>query len=229
MKAKALLIDDDRKLARLLEEYLGRFEIKLVAAANGEEGLRLLHSDPPDCVLLDVMLPGRDGFEVCREIRKESDVPVLMLTARGEVADRVVGLETGADDYLPKPFEPRELVARIQAVLRRRQGSSRAEILRFGPLEVDFSRRTVFLKGTDLRLTTLEFDALAAFVRHPGTVMNRDRLMDLLKGGEWEPLNRSLDVLISRLRQKLGDDPQQPRWLKTVRGAGYLFLGESDG
>ncbi len=231
MKAKTLLIDDDRKLARLLSDYLGRFEIKLVSAGSGEEGLRLLHADPPDCVLLDLMLPGQDGFEVCKGIRENSDVPVIMLTARGEVADRVVGLEIGADDYLPKPFEPRELVARIQAVLRRRQGGTppRAESLHFGDLEVDLGRRSAFLNGTDLRLTTLEFDALAVFVRHVGVVLNRDRLMELLKGGEWEPLNRSLDVLISRLRQKLGEDPQQPRYLKTVRGAGYLFLGSTNG
>jgi DNA-binding response OmpR family regulator len=152
-----------------------------------------------------------------------------MLTARGEVADRVVGLELGADDYLPKPFEPRELVARIQAVLRRRQGSSgRAEKFKFGELEIDLARRAATLRGEDLRLTTLEFEALAVCARHAGVVLNRDRLMDLLKGGEWEPLNRSLDVLISRLRQKLGDDPQRPRYLKTVRGTGYLFLGEAD-
>src|ERR1700722_5071649 len=129
MKTKVLLIDDDHKLAWLLTEYLGRFEIQLATAGNGDEGLRLLRLDPPDCVLLDVMLPGQDGFEVCREVRKISGVPIIMLTARGEVADRIVGLELGADDYLPKPFEPRELAARIQAVLRRQQPSPQAEIL----------------------------------------------------------------------------------------------------
>src|SRR3990172_5299195 len=160
MKTKVLLIDDDRKLAKLLQEYLGRFDVKLAAAGSGEEGLRLLRYDPPDCVLLDVMLPGKDGFEVCREIRKESDVPVIMLTARGEVADRVVGLEIGADDYLPKPFEPRELVARIQAVLRRKE-PHKAEILRTGGLELDLPRRAASREGAELNLTTLEFDALA--------------------------------------------------------------------
>jgi DNA-binding response OmpR family regulator len=177
---------------------------------------------------LDVMLPGQDGFEVCRELRKISGVPIIMLTARGEVADRIVGLELGADDYLPKPFEPRELAARIQAVLRRQQPSPHAEIIHCGDLEVDCARRTASRSGEDLRLTALEFDALLAFVRHVGTILNRDRLMDLLKGGEWEPLNRSLDVLVSRLRQKLGDDPQHPRYLKTVRGSGYLFLAGRD-
>ena len=227
MKIKALLIDDDRKLAKLLGEYLARFEIQIIPAGSGEEGLRLLRINPPDCILLDVMLPGKDGFEVCREIRKESAVPILMLTARGEVADRVVGLEIGADDYLPKPFEPRELAARIQAILRRGTPPT-AEILRTGDLEVDFGRRTATRYGVALPLTTLEFDALGVFARYAGKVLSRDRLMDLLKGGEWEPLNRSLDVLISRLRQKLGDDPVQPRYLKTVRGSGYLFLGGID-
>lgn len=228
MKIKALLIDDDRKLAGLLTEYLRRFEIVLANAPAGDEGLRMLRSDPPDCVLLDVMLPGRDGFDVCREIRKTSDVPVIMLTARGEVADRIVGLEIGADDYLPKPFEPRELAARIQAVLRRKQATVRGETIRCGDLEVDLSRRSVVRNGEDLRLTALEFDALAVFARFPGVVLHRERLVDLLKGGEWDPVNRSLDVLVSRLRQKLGDDPQTPRYLKTVRGTGYLFLGGLD-
>lgn len=228
MKIKVLLIDDDRKLAVLLAEYLGRFEIHLTAAGDGVEGQRLLRLDPPDCVLLDVMLPGRDGFDICREIRKTSGVPIIMLTARGEVADRIVGLEIGADDYLPKPFEPRELVARIQAVIRRQQPSLREEILHCGDLEVDSARRAASRKGEDLHLTSLEFDALLVFVQNAGTVLNRDRLMDLLKGGEWEPLDRSLDVLVSRLRQKLGDDSQRPRYLKTVRGSGYLFLGGRD-
>ncbi|HLU69180.1 MAG TPA: response regulator transcription factor [Fibrobacteria bacterium] len=228
MKIKALLIDDDRKLAGLLTEYLRRFEIILSYGANGDDGLRMLRIDPPDCVLLDVMLPGKDGFEVCREIRKPSDVPVIMLTARGEVADRIVGLEIGADDYLPKPFEPRELAARIQAVLRRKQAPVRGEILRCGDLEVDMGKRTAVRNGEDLRLTALEFDALAVFARFPGVVLHRERLVDLLKGGEWDPVNRSLDVLVSRLRQKLGDDPQTPRYLKTVRGTGYLFLGGLD-
>jgi DNA-binding response OmpR family regulator len=229
MKIKALLIDDDRKLAALLTEYLLRFEIQLQTAANGDDGLRQVRLDPPDCVLLDVMLPGKDGFEICRDIRSFSDVPVIMLTARGEVADRIVGLEIGADDYLPKPFEPRELAARLQAVLRRKQAPVRGEILRCGDLEVDMSRRSARRGSEDLRLTALEFDALAVFARFPGTVLHRERLVDLLKGGEWDPVNRSLDVLISRLRQKLGDDPQMPRYLKTVRGTGYLFLGGLEG
>jgi DNA-binding response OmpR family regulator len=156
MKIKTLLIDDDRKLAGLLTEYLQRFEINLVYAGNGDDGLRLLRQDPrPDCVLLDVMLPGRDGFEICREIRSFSDVPIIMLTARGEVADRIVGLEIGADDYLPKPFEPRELAARIQAVLRRKQASPRGEIQHCGDLEIDMGKRSVTRRGEDLRLTAL--------------------------------------------------------------------------
>ena len=148
-----------------------------------------------------------------------------MLTARGRPEDVLKGFAAGADDYLPKPFEPRELAARIQAVMRRQHPAQQGELVKCGDLEIDPSRRSAHRAGEDLRLTSLEFDALLAFARHPGTVLNRDRLMDMLKGGEWEPLNRSLDVLVSRLRQKMGDDPQRPRYLKTVRGTGYLFLG----
>jgi two-component system phosphate regulon response regulator OmpR len=225
MKANLLLIDDDRKMARLLETYLGGYSFKVTHAATGEDGLRALKNAEFDVVLLDVMLPGKDGFAVCRALREFSSVPVIMLTARGEVTDRVVGLELGADDYLPKPFEPRELVARIQAQLRRSQGTLPDAPLIFGPLRIDQRRREALLDGNNLQLTSMEFEVLHVFARQSGTVLNRDRLMDKLKGMDWDPGNRSLDVLLSRLRQKLGDNPKSPRWIRTVRGSCYLFLG----
>ena len=225
MKTNVLLIDDDNELAELLTEYLARFDIQLSVADNGEEGLKLLRQSQPHCVLLDVMLPRADGFVICQEIRKISDIPVIMLTARGELADRIVGHELGADDYLPKPFEPRELAARIQAMLRRIKLVSDGNILRHGDLELDTLHHTATRNGEKLYLTTLEFDALVIFVRHHGVTLSRDMLADLLSDGDWESSSRSLDVLISRLRQKLGDDPQSSKYLKTLRGHGYLFVG----
>jgi DNA-binding response OmpR family regulator len=194
-----------------------------------DDALRALRQAVPDMVILDVMLPGRDGFEVCREIRKDYAVPIIMLTARGEITDRVLGLELGADDYLPKPFEPRELVARIQSVLRRGAGPMAApDRLEHGPLVLDFHRREAVLRGQVVDLTAMEFEVLALFARSPGKVMDRDRLMERTKGLEWEPSNRSIDVLVSRLREKLGDDPRRPTFLKTVRGTGYMYIGGED-
>jgi DNA-binding response OmpR family regulator len=182
----------------------------------------------PSLVILDLMLPARDGFMVCREIRRASSVPIIMLTARGDLTDRVAGLELGADDYLPKPFEPRELVARIQTVLRRggeaRVSSSQAERLRAEALTVDLRSRSAWLEATPLDLTTTEFEILALFIQHPGTVLSRDQIMDRVRGIDWEAYNRSIDVAVSRLRHKLHDDAKRPRYFKTVWGAGYLFL-----
>jgi DNA-binding response OmpR family regulator len=226
-----LIIDDDKKLGKLLTEYLAKFGLKGVPAFHPDEATRFLRRELPDIVILDVMLPGKDGFEMCREIRRDFAVPIIMLTARGEVADRVLGLELGADDYLPKPFEPRELVARIQSVLRRGGGSGTApDKLRHGPLELDFRRREATVGGKSADLTAMEFEVLALFASSPGKVLDRDHILDRTKGMEWEPYNRSIDVLISRLRQKLGDDPKRPAFLKTVRGAGYMYIGdEADG
>src|SRR4051812_30720525 len=206
MKGNVLIVDDDKKLARLLTDYLAKFEFKAVSAAHPDEAMRMLRREVPDIVILDVMLPGKDGFEVCRDIRRDYSVPIIMLTARGEVADRVLGLELGADDYLPKPFEPRELVARIQSVLRRGSGAALPDRLRHGRLELDFHRREAILDGKKLDLTAMEFEVLTLFARSPGKVLDRDRILDRTKGLEWEPDNRSIDVLVSRLRQKLGDD-----------------------
>jgi DNA-binding response OmpR family regulator len=225
---RVLLVDDDEALGALLAEYLARFGMSVTTAVHPQEGLKLLKSQPPDVLVLDVMLPGMDGFAVCRKVRETSGVPIVMLTARGDVTDRVVGLELGADDYVPKPFEPRELVARIQAVLRRRAPAAVEEVLRAGGLEVNAGTRTARLSGRDLGLTTAEFDLLLLFARNPGRVLTRERLLDETRGIDWEAYDRSIDVLVSRLRQKLGDDPRKPAFVRTVRGTGYAFIAGFD-
>lgn len=226
MRGPVLLIDDDRKLRGLLTEYLGSAGFEVMTAGRADEGLRLLRTEHPAIVILDVMLPGMDGFDACRAIRRESAVPIIMLTARGDVTDRVVGLELGADDYLSKPFEPRELVARIDAILRR--GRTPAETWSFGGLHVDPSRRSATMNGDEIPLTTAEFDLLELLIRGRGRVLSRTHILDGVRGEAWDALDRSIDVLVSRLRNKLGDDPKQPRYVRTVRGAGYAFVGAPD-
>ena len=228
MHKTILVIDDDHKLNDLLTEYLQPFGMEVFTAEHPDEGLALLHQKSPSLVILDLMLPGRDGFAVCREIRKESKVPIIMLTARGDLPDRIAGLELGADDYLPKPFEPRELVARIQTVLRRSAEPTavplNTEQLQAEDLCVDLKKRTVLLNGNPLELTTMEFELLALFIKNPGSVLSRDEIMDRIRGIDWEAFNRSIDVGVSRLRSKLKDDPKHPRYFKTIWGTGYLFL-----
>jgi two-component system phosphate regulon response regulator OmpR len=226
MRGRVLVIDDDRKLCGLLAAYLKSSGFEVSTAPSGDEGLRLLRTEQPDIVVLDVMLPGMDGFEVCRTIRRSSSVPIIMLTARGEVTDRVVGLELGADDYMPKPFEPRELVARIQAILRR--GRSNEDVWNFGALRVDPQRRSAYLNDEPIPLTTAEFDLLELLIRSRGRVLSRGNILDEVKGEAWDAFDRSIDVLVSRLRQKLDDDPKQPRFVRTVRGSGYAFVGVPD-
>jgi DNA-binding response OmpR family regulator len=224
---KILLIDDDEKLGTLLSTYFERFDLELIAATLPSVGLEKLQSEQPDLVILDVMLPEQDGFEVCRTIRKSSSVPIIMLTARGEVTDRIVGLEIGADDYLPKPFEPRELVARIQNVMRR--SSRRAQDgdeLRYKDLVVNVERHTVELEGQLLELTTMEFQLLALFAANPGRTYSRDEILNELRGIDAQIFSRSVDILVSRLRQKLNDTTKQARFIKTVWGTGYTFVGE---
>ena len=225
---RVLVIDDDEKLNALLVEYLGRFNFVVQAVVHPEEGLHALKVDPPDIVILDVMLPDIDGFTVCRKVRESSRVPIIMLTARGDVADRIVGLELGADDYLAKPFEPRELMARMQAVLRRGATVAPEERVRVGPLEVNWTTLSARLDGHLLSLTPGEFELLGMFVRNRGRVLTRDRIMDETRGIDWEAYDRSVDVLVSRVRQKLGDDPKQPAFIRTMRGVGYRFIGGSD-
>jgi DNA-binding response OmpR family regulator len=228
-KKHILIIDDDHKLTELLKTYLTQFEMAVLTANHPAEGLSLLKNRRPDLVILDVMLPGKDGFEVCREIRKSSRVPIIMLTARGSVTDRVVGLEIGADDYLPKPFEPRELVARIQTVLRRLAPPPLAAggTIQSGPLAVNLDQREATLNGKHLNLTTAEFEILVLFLKNPGKVLNRDWIMDYLKGIECEAFNRSIDITVSRLRKKLKDPVGKPKFFKTIWGEGYLFIGKA--
>ncbi len=228
MEPAILVIDDDRKLNRLLTEYLGNFGFKVLTATHPEDGLAKLKKTVPDIIILDVMLPDMDGFEVCKTIRKTHSIPIIMLTARGEVMDRIVGLELGADDYLAKPFEPRELVARIQTILRRSKQVPIEDIREFSGLVMDISRQVVKMDGTTVNLTTNEFVALSLLTRNPGKVFNRDEILQELRGMDCEAFNRSVDVTMSRLRQKLNDDPKNPVFIKTVWGTGYKFVGSGD-
>jgi two-component system phosphate regulon response regulator OmpR len=225
---KVLVIDDDAKLGALLVQYLQQQGAVALHALTPEEGLRKLKSEAPDVLVLDVMMPVLSGFDVLKDLRARGDaLPVLMLTARGDLADRVAGLEMGADDYLAKPFQPRELLARLQAILRRGRLAGALEMQDLGHLTVDHGRKSASLKGKDLGLSALEYEALAILVRHVGQVLTRDQLMERLKGLEHEAFDRSVDVLVSRLRQKLKDDPRHPRYIRTVYGAGYEFLRQA--
>ena len=225
---RILLIDDDHKLASLLTEYFQRFGLALATADHARKGLDHVRNCPTDLVILDIMLPDIDGFEICRRIRQESEVPIIMLTARGELSDKVVGLELGADDYLPKPFEPRELVARIQAQLRRKGKTHfEQEALRFGDLVIDPARREAHIGKRNLMLTTMEFQLLLLLATTPGIPKSRDEILNRLKGVEADLLTRSVDLLVSRLRHKLGDNGRIPIYIKTLRGTGYVFVGEA--
>ena len=218
-----LVIDDDPELASLLSEYLGARGLQVESTGDGPSGLSRLRGGGIDLVVLDVMMPGMDGFEVLKAIRRESRVPVVMLTARGEDFDRIVGLELGADDYLAKPFNPRELLARIRAVLRRFVGEPvEDEVFTAAGIRVVPARREASVDGRPLELTTTEFDLLRTLVSSAGRVIPRERLMELARGQEWAAYERSVDDHISHLRRKLGDDPRKPRRIKTVRGVGYL-------
>ncbi|RST84353.1 response regulator [Aquibium carbonis] len=232
MADQVLIVDDDTRLSAMLSEYLAGngFHVSTVAAAL--DGIAEIARRPPDVVILDVMLPDIDGFETCRRIRQVSDVPILMLTAKGEETDRIVGLELGADDYLPKPFNPRELLARLKAILRRRGAANGASgVLRFGRLEIDPGSRTVRLDGRACDLTSYQFDLLVALARNAGRTLSRDQLMDMVKGQELEAFDRSIDVHVSRIRAVIETDPKHPRRIVTVRGLGYVFAryqGEDD-
>ncbi len=230
MTDRVLVIDDDQALAAMLIEYLNERGLAASTRATAAEGLAALEQHAYDAVILDVMLPDGDGFEVCRRIRARSAVPILMLTARGDETDRIVGLELGADDYLPKPFNPRELLARVRAILRRRGSSAPANDapLQFGRLEIDRYARLVRLDGEERALTGYQFDLLCALALEAGRVLSRERLMDRVKGAELEAFDRSIDVHISRIRAAIEDDPKHPRRIITVRGAGYVFAKSQD-
>ena len=224
MATRVLLIDDDTRMYELLAQYLGQHGLHVTHAPDGGRGLAALEAGAHDAVLLDVMMPGMDGLEVCRRIRAKSTIPILMLTARGDETDRVVGLELGADDYLPKPFSPRELLARLRAVLRRAQPAAVAERLESGGVSIDVAAREVRVQGREVELTGLEFDLLVALVRRAGRVVPREALLGEAGRGDTVVGERTVDVHISHLRQKLGDEGA--RLIKTVRGVGYLFAKE---
>ena len=229
---RILMIEDDASLASMVGEYLHAAGMQVEAAHDAAAGLAALSRTKPDAVILDVMLPDLDGFEVCRRIRARSGVPILMLTARGDDTDRIVGLELGADDYLPKPFNPRELLARIRAILRRISGdgagSGAGEAMRFGRLEIDPAARRATLGGEPCALTGYQFDVLCALASNAGRVMSREQLMDRLRGEALEAFDRSIDVHVSRIRSAIEDDPRHPRRIVTVRGAGYVFASRQD-
>ena len=225
--SSVLVVDDDAKIVTLVGAYLERAGYRVRSAHDGLTALREIRSEAPDVVVLDVMLPELDGIELARIARQECDVPILMLTARGTVPDRVRGLEAGADDYLAKPFAPSELVARVRSLLRRAAPRARPSVTRHGDLELDLDRRLARQGGALLELTTLEFDLLAALLGAEGRVLTRDVLMDLLEQDGAEPiLERSIDAYVARLRSKLGDPARCPRYIETVRGIGYRVTSD---
>ena len=226
---RVLLVEDDERLAALTAEYLEGHGLVVSRATRGDQGLKEASQQRYDCVLLDVMLPGIDGIEVCRRLRAQSDVPIIMITARGEEADRVLGLELGADDYVPKPFSPRELLARVRALVRRARGKAgpTTRTLTVGDLVLDPGARRAMIDDVELPLTSYEFSLLYVLVERTGRVLSREQLMELARGSAEEAFDRSIDVHISRLRQKLGDDPRRPKRIKTVRGVGYQYVAET--
>lgn len=222
---KVLFAEDDEGLARLTARYLQGSGLLVSCAATGPDALIEARRRQYDVVLLDIMLPGKDGVDVCRELRASMDVPIIMLTARTDESDRVMGLDAGADDYVTKPFSSRELVSRIRAVVRRARGLAgpRLQRIEVGEIALDVASRSVWVSGESVSLTGYEFALLQTLAERAGRVLSREQLLDLAKGSAEEAYDRSIDVQISRLRQKLGDDARQPRFLKTVRGAGYLL------
>jgi DNA-binding response OmpR family regulator len=225
---RILLIEDDPRLAEMVKNYLGEAGFAVTVSSHGLDGVALEAKEPFDALVLDLMLPDIDGLEVCRRIRARSQTPILMLTARGDAMDRVVGLEIGADDYLPKPFEPREMLARLRAILRRRGREQNSEVLRFGRLAIDLGARTARLAGNECELTSYQFSLLLVLAQHAGRVMSRDAIMDALKNAKLESFDRSIDVHVSRIRSAIEDDAKKPRRIITVRGSGYVFAKVQD-
>jgi two-component system response regulator RstA len=223
-----LLIEDDARLAQFTIEYLQRHEVKVTHVSDGAHGLREALREKYDAVLLDLMLPLKDGITVCRELRAHSDVPILMLTARRDEVDRVLGLEMGADDYLPKPYSPRELLARVRAAVRRRRGlSGPVRSIRVGSLVLSPTSQTASVSGRELQLTSYEFAILRVLVERRGRVVTREQILDLARGNAEESFDRSVDVRISRLRQKFGEEAGRPSLIRTVRGLGYMIVADT--
>jgi two-component system phosphate regulon response regulator OmpR len=228
MTHRILLIEDDVRLATMVTDYLSEAGFRMTTAHTGSAGERLLGQGSFDAAILDLMLPDGDGLDICRRIRANSSIPILMLTARGDPADRVVGLELGADDYLPKPFEPRELLARLRAILRRHRSDFAKQVLRFGRLEIDLDARLVRVDGQEKQFTAAQFGLLLALAERSGRVLSRDALMEITKSTDLDDFDRSIDVHISRIRALIEDDPKRPRRILTVRGAGYVFAKVQD-
>ena len=231
MGNKVLLVDDDEKLRMLVTEYLEGYGFQVKALPDGRSVLSTIRNESPDIVILDIMLPGKDGLEVLKEIRMDDPIPVIMLTAKGDQTDRIVGLELGADDYLPKPFNPRELLARMKAVLRRAAPEHRGKVgktedilLKVGGLTLNTAKQTVLVDDKELELSSTEYKILEVLMRHPNVVFSRDQLMNLARGRDFMAFDRSIDVHISKLRSKLEPDPRSPIRIKTVWGAGYMFV-----
>lgn len=226
---RVLVVDDDPALRDLLSEYLSANGLEVEAVGDGEAMREAMASRMPDAVVLDLMLPGEDGLSLARSLRAHSDIGILMLSARGEEIDRIVGLEVGADDYMPKPFSPRELLARLRALLRRARTEPANESPtipgkhRFGPFALDVSAHRLLRDDVEVRLTTAEFELLRVFVERPNRVLSRDDIIDQLKGYDRDPFDRSVDIRVTRLRRKLEADPSRPEYVRTVRGEGYLF------
>jgi DNA-binding response OmpR family regulator len=233
MSESLLIIDDDVRLSQMLVDYLGAVGYHISCAHTGKAGLQLAKQQNWSLIILDLMLPDADGLDLCRDLRSHSQtaaIPILMLTARGDATDRIIGLELGADDYLPKPFEPRELKARIKAILRRGlRTQAHLPTLQFGRLEIDREAREIRLDGQSREVTSYQFDLLVAMAERAGRVLSREQLMDLVKGEALEAFDRSIDVHISRLRAAIEDNPKQPRRIITLRGAGYIFARSQDG
>jgi len=228
LSEKILLVEDDSRLAGMVKDYLGEAGFSVVIAPNGAEALHNQRSGEFQAIILDLMLPDMDGLEICRSIRTSDNIPILMLTAKGDAMDRVVGLELGADDYLPKPFEPRELLARLKAILRRGSGQSSTDVLQFGRLEIDRDGHEVRINDKLCSLTSHQFALLEVLALSAGRVLSRDTLMDALRGTALESFDRSIDVHISRIRAEIEDNPKKPKRVITVRGAGYLFTRTQD-
>lgn len=226
-----LIIDDDPILCERLRDYFQNHNLALSISHTPKEGMAKLQSDQFDVLLLDVMLPETDGFTLCKQIRDTSNIPIVMLTARGELTDKVLGLELGADDYLAKPFEPRELVARIQVIIRRNttresQIENQDEIWHFEGMSIYVQRHQVFIDDKQVELTGMEFRLLVLLARSPGQVFNRDQVLNALRGTDADIYSRSIDILVSRLRQKIGDQPKHVKFIRTLRGAGYTFVAK---
>jgi two-component system, OmpR family, phosphate regulon response regulator OmpR len=229
MPERIIVVEDDARLAEMLSEYLGGAGFRVSLAPNGNSALQQLAANVYDVIVLDLMLPDMDGLDLCRQLRAKSEIPILMLTARGDATDRIVGLEIGADDYLPKPFEPRELLARLRAILRRRVfGGSAERPHYFGRLEIDRAARVCRVDDNERALTSYQFALLLALAENAGRVLSREMLLDLVKGEQLEAFDRSIDVHISRIRAAIEDDPKHPRRIITVRGVGYVFAKAQD-